>query len=303
VGDDLRITAQLIGVANGYHLWSETYDRTASDIFAIQRESANAITGTLRRRLVAGGDTARLTLPTVDVDAYNLYLQGRYRWHRRTADDLAAANEFFRQAVERAPGYAPAHVGLADALAVRGFYDYLPPREAFPAARRAAEQALAIDPTSAAAHATLGYVALYYDWDWPEAEAEFRRSIALDPSYSTGHQWYANFLTARGRFAEAEAEMRLATEVDPLSLIANAALGWLLLHSARYDDAIAQFRRTLTLDPDFQPAHLWMGIAQRMRGDTTGALASLRRAVDLSRGSAITVAALTATQRPTTIPS
>ena len=133
------------------------------------------------------------------------------------------------------PNYAQAFSGLADAYAVLGFYDYLPPVQAFPRAKAAAQRALDLDARLAHAHASLGYVALYYDWNWAEAEAAFERAIALNPSYSVGHQWYANYLTARGRFDEAVAAMRRAQEVDPLSLIASAALGWVHFYQRDYD--------------------------------------------------------------------
>lgn len=292
----IRVTAQAIEVGTGYHLWSETYERGAEEVMAVEVEIAQAITATLRRGLPAPGEPIAFRAPDIDAETYNLYLQGRYRWHRRTEADLGAAADLFRRAIARSPRYAPAHVGLGDALAVMGFYDYVAPAEAFPEARRVAETALRLDPASSGAHATLGYVALYHEWDWARAEAQFRRAIALDPSYSTAHQWYANLLTAMGRFPEAEAEMRLATELDPLSLIANAALGWVLLHAGRYEDAIAQCRRTLDLDSTFALAHLWKGIAENLAGRPEAALEALEQAVEFSARSAVSVAALARVQ-------
>lgn len=291
-GDRLRVVAQLVDAASGYELWSEQYEREEEDVFAIQDEISRAIVTRLRGTL-ARADAARLTVSsTDDPDAYNLYLRGRFEWHKRTEQGLRNAAELFDEAVSRAPEYARAHAGLGDAYAVLGFYDYLPPGDAFPRAAEAARRALDLDPTLAEAHATLGYVALYHEWDWERAEAEFRQAIELAPSYSTGHQWYANLLTAMGRFDEAAREMRAAQDLDPLSLIANAALGWVLYYARDYERAVDQCSRTLELDPRFELAHLWRGMALEEMGHMDEALASLTRATELSSGSAISRAAL-----------
>jgi tetratricopeptide (TPR) repeat protein len=225
-------------------------------------------------------------------EAYHLYLQGRYLWHQRTRDSLKRSAELFERATVLSPSYAPAFSGLADAYAVLGFYDYLPPAQAFPRAKAAAQRALVLDPRLAPAHASLGYVALYYDWNWVEAEAEFERAIALNPSYSVGHQWYANYLTARGRFDEAVAAMRRAQVVDPLSLIASAALGWVHFYQRDYDAAVEQCRRTLELNPRFELAHLWAGWAHEAAGRYGDAVRHLDQAVSLSAGGAVALASL-----------
>jgi TolB-like protein/DNA-binding SARP family transcriptional activator/Tfp pilus assembly protein PilF len=289
--DRLRVTARLVDVASGYHLWSETYDRRVEDVLQIQNEIVRSIASRLQGRLLpaapSGGSVAQ-----IDPDAYNLYLQGRFFWHRRTGPDLRRSVRALEEAVRRAPDYARAHVGLGDAYAVLGFYDFLPPHVAFPRAKSAALRALELDPSLAAAHATLGYVALYYEWEWERAEAEFLRSIELAPSYSTAHQWYANFLTAMGRFPEAEAAMRRAQELDPLSLIANAALGWVHYYAADYDQAMSQCLRTLELDPSFALAQLWLGQALERVGRFDEAAAAIERALGLGDQSAISRAAL-----------
>lgn len=288
----LRVTAQLVDASNGYELWSETYERELEDVFAIQDDISHAIVTRLRGRLTGSAAARLATSSTEDANAYNLYLNGRFEWHKRTEQGLRNAVEYFGQAVARAPEYARAHVGLADAYAVLGFYDYLPPREAFPRAQEAARRAVQLDATLAEPHATLGYVALYYEWDWELAEREFTRTIELDPGYSTGHQWYANFLTAMGRFDEAVREMRAAQQVDPLSLIANAGLGWVLYYAGDYERAIDQCSRTLELNPNFELAHLWRGLAREELGRTDEEMQDLQRAEQLSSGSAISKAAL-----------
>lgn len=172
-----------------------------------------------------------------------------------------------------------------------GFYDHLKPADAFPRAENAALKALALDARLAAPHATIGYVNLYYRWNWSVAEESFRRAIAIEPTYSTAHQWLSNFLTAMGRFDEAEREMRVAQELDPLSLIANAALGWVFVHAGRHDQAVAQCKRTIALDPNFQLAHMWMGIAGSYLGRHTEAVRATRESVRLSGGSALQLSA------------
>lgn len=291
-GNRLRITAQLVNVADGYHIWSQTYERDLEDVFDMQEEIARSIVATLQGTLPGASAVHASESPDVEPAAYDLYLKGRYAWYQRSEAGLRAALSYFAQAAEMAPDYPRAHAGLADAYAVLGFYDYLPPGEAFPQAKAAAERALQLEPAHAGPHSTLGYVALYYDWDWPRAEQEFQRSIALDSTYSTAHQWYANFLTAQGRFVEAERAMRRAQELDPLSLIANVALGWVLFFAGDYERAIAQCRQTLELDPEYALALLWSGLALEELDRLDEAIAMHQRAVRLGNSSITTVASL-----------
>ncbi len=228
----IRIAVRLVDAREGYQLWADTWSRGGQDVLAMQDEIA---TGVLRA-LGAGSSGTRTSEPaprSIDLTAYNLYLQGRYFWHQRTRDSLTKAAAAFERAVALAPQYAEAHSGVADAYAVLAFYDHLPPGEAYPRAKAAAERAIALDPLLAQAHASLGYVALYYDWNWPAAERSLNRAVELNPGYSVGHQWLANYYVARGRFDEAERAMRRAREIDPLSLIASAALGWVQYLPAR----------------------------------------------------------------------
>jgi TolB-like protein/Tfp pilus assembly protein PilF len=284
-GGKIRITARLANATDGYQLWSESYDRELDDVFSIQEDISRSIVGTLRGRLTNATPVRIAEQTTQDAEAYDLYLKGRYAWHERTESGLHRAVKYFTDAVVRAPSYARAYVGLGDAYAVLGFYDYLAPRESFPKAEAAARQALALDSTLAAPWATLGYVSVYHHWDWDASEQYFRRSIALDPSYSTAHQWYANLLTTRGRFQEAERAMRTAQERDPLSLVANAALGWTFYFAGDFARAIEQCDRTLELSRDFQLAHLWKGWALEQVGKPREAVASIEHAVRISAGS------------------
>src|SRR5690606_38865766 len=212
--------------------------------------------------------------------------------HRRTQPALLWSARFCDAAVARSSRFARAGAGIADANAVLAFYDYLPPATAYPKAEAAARRALQLDPSLAEAHASLGYIALYYDWDWDAAEAAFQRAIELNPSYTVAHQWYANHLVARGRFDEAAREMTYAREVNPLSLIANGALGWGYYFARRYEEAVAQCDLALEMAPDWDLCHIWRGQAFEELGRRDDAVASLQRAVELSGGTGISVAAL-----------
>ncbi|HEX2165792.1 MAG TPA: tetratricopeptide repeat protein [Longimicrobiales bacterium] len=262
-----------------------------SDMFPTEEDISRQIASRLDGRGTEG-DAARPNesgAAAPDPVAFNLYLKARYHWHRRTEQSLFAAADYFSQATARAPQYARAHAGLADVYAVLGFYDFMPPREAFPAAAAAARRALELDPSLGEPHATMGYVALYHDWDWVRAEDEFRRAIELEPDYSTAHQWYANFLTAMGRFDEAVGHMEKAMQLDPLSVIviANAALGWVLYYARDYERAIEQCTRALELDPDFALAWLWRAMAHEQLGEMDLALRDFEQAVRLSGGSTL----------------
>lgn len=286
----IRIQVQLTETNNGNQLWENHYDRQPGDIFEIQSDIVQSIVEILDDN--SPGLSANLEPGTFNPEAHDLYLQGRYQWHRRSEEGLRKAAEYFETAVEIAPDYSLAWEGLADAYAVLGFYDYLAPEESFPKAREAARRALELTPNSASAWASLGYVALYYDWNLDWGEAAFRRSISLDPRYSKARQWYANLLTAAGRFDEAEREMLRAQELDPLSLIANAALGWIYYKAGKYEDAIRQLDFSLDLNSNFELAYLWKGWALEAMEQYDEALKMLEEALVRSGNSKIVIASL-----------
>jgi TolB-like protein/Tfp pilus assembly protein PilF len=293
-GDALRVTAQLVSVRDGYSLWSESYERRMDDAFAIQDDIARQIVRRLGRTTPALADAGRREAPAAPVDpvAYDLFLKARYAWHQRTEAGLRAAALHLEEAVRRAPRYARGHAGLGEAYAVLGFYDYVDPAVAFPRAAAAARQALALDSGLASPHATLAYVALYFQWDFVTAEQKFRQAIALDSGYSTAHQWYGNLLVAMGRFDEAERAMRRAMELDPLSLIANAALGFVHFYAGEPRRAIAQLDRTLELDSDFLLAHMWKGQAYEALGRYDSAVVVLEDVTRRAERSALSLAVL-----------
>jgi len=290
--DRLRVDARLVSVADGFHEWTAEFDGRASDIFEVQDSIARGVVRAFEVDGTAPDGAVRPPGQTTDHVAQDLYLRGRFEWNQRNRQGLEAAVDYFQQALDRDPRYARAQVGLADAYAVLGFYDYRAPAEAFPAAQEAARQALALDSVLAEPYATLGYAALYYDWDWAAAEEAFRTSIRLDPGYPVAHQWYANHLTAMGRFDEALEEMRTASELDPLSMIAFSAIGWVHFYARDYEAAIEQFDATLRRDDDFRLAYLWKGQAYEAMGLPEEAVEHLRLSVERSGGGAASRAAL-----------
>ena len=231
-------------------------------------------------------------LTDADAGAVDAYLRARVQWHRRTESGLRHSASLFEKVVAREPGYARAWSGLADAYAVLAFYDHVPPHVAFPRADSAARRAILLDSTLAAPYATLAYVDTYYHWNWTAAEHGFLRSLELEPTYSTAHQWYGNLLVARGRFEEAERAMRRAAELDPLSMIAHATVGWVFVMANQNDRAIRQFRSVLQLDPNFQQASYWLGVSLEQNGQASEAIPVLQRFLRGSSDSIIGRAAL-----------
>jgi TolB-like protein/Tfp pilus assembly protein PilF len=291
-GNRLKITAQLVNVADGYHLWSETYERELEDVFAVQEEISRAIVDALEIKLGGAGDTPLVKRPTAETEAYNLYLKGRYFWNTRTEEGLRKGIEYFRQAIERDTNYALAYAGLADSYVSMAGRSYLPPKEAYPKAKAAARKALEIDDTLAEAHTSLAMISSTYDWDWGAAERGFKRAIELDPSYAPAHQGYGGYLAAWGRPKEGIAELRRALELDRLSLNINTGLGVHLYHAGQYDQAIQQARRALELDPNFASGHVLLGRAYLEKSMNREAVAEFEKAVEVSEGHPEMLAAL-----------
>ena len=220
--------------------------------------------------------------PTANPEAYELYLRGRFFWNKRTGADLGKAIEYFNQATTKDPGYALAYAGLADAYVLLSGFGAASPKDSFPQAKAAAEKALELDNTLGEAHASRALALFAYDFNFAEANREFRRAIELNPNYATAHQWYGESgLTPLGQFDEAIAEIKRALKLDPLSVIINADLGTILFTARRYDDAIAQLRKTLEMDPTFYYAHYNLGEALEMKGRVPEAIAEYEKAIAL----------------------
>ena len=291
-GGSLRIGTELVDVATGSQLWGAQYDRKPGDIFAVQDEISNEISGKLRLRLTRAEKKQLTKRHTENADAYRLYLKGRHHWNRWTEEGFYKAIEYFQQAVEKDPTYALAYAGLADCYVLLGWNSYLPPKEAFPKGKAAAKTALQLDPDLAEAHTSLAAVLWLHDWQWEEAQTEFKRSLELGPTYATANHWYAEYAMTMGRHEEAMTRMKQGQDLDPLSLIINVAVGWALYCARRYDEAIEQLRRTVDLDPNYPVTYWILGLLLRKTGRYELAITEGEKGVKLSGGSPLMRAAL-----------
>jgi serine/threonine protein kinase/tetratricopeptide (TPR) repeat protein len=277
IGDRIRITPQLINVENGSYLWSNSYDRKFEDVFAIQDEIAQEIVRALKIKLLGEKEASLVKNYTENPQAYSLYLQGRHLWNKRTAEDIKKAIDYFNQAVALDPKYALAFVGLADCYLMLPQYGRSPIKEVLPKARAVVSKALEIDKTLAEAHASLGTI-LRYEFDWENAEKEFKRAIELNPNYATAHHWYHILLRFQGRLDEATEEIERAKELDPLSPIINTSLGYIFYLKREYDQAIQQHRKTLELNQNFGIGRLRLGECYLQKGMFEEAIAEFQKA-------------------------
>ena len=280
-GNRLRVSAQLINVKDGYQLWSDSYDRDLADVFAVQEDVARSIAAVLRVRLAPARDSALAVRPTRDLEAYDLYLKGRFAWNQRTGASLREAVRYLEQAVARDSSFARAWAALADAYLLVVPYAGGSPADTWRKAEAAARRALALDSMSAEAYTALGYGSMIYGWNWAAAEDNFQRAIAADSNYATGHHWYGDFLAGRGRLPESLAQMNRAHELDPLSRQIGVEWGWVSYLLRRNDEALAHIRQTLELDPNYAQAHFRLGLVQIQQRRYPEAIASIKRAIDL----------------------
>ncbi|MEP6921487.1 MAG: protein kinase [bacterium] len=258
-GDDLTISVELVDVRNNKVLWGEQYERKMSDLMATQREIAAAIVQKLQLKL-AGNEASGMTKRYTDNnEAYQLYLKGRFHFARRTRDELERAIDSYREAIKLDPKFALAFVGVAESYAVMPSFPYMSPNLAFPQAKAAIAKALELDPELPEAHTISGMIAATFDWNWTEAEQEFKRSLELDPNLALTHYRYAwVYLSPMGRHREAIAEMERATEIEPLSLIQGANFAGVYMYARQFDLAVEQAKKTYDLDPTFFGAHSWL---------------------------------------------
>ena len=288
----LRVTAQLINAADGFHLWSHTYDREMKDVFAVQDEIARAIVSALKISLGTEPGAALIEPHTDNLEAYALYLKARYMWRRKSAGALQKCVEYFEQAIALDPCYSLAFAGLADTYITLGYWDYLPPQQVFRQARVAAEAAVRTDESLAEAYTSRGCVRLLYDWDWMGAEQAFRRALELKDRYSTAHFWYACYLWSMGRTAESVDQASRAQALAPLSPVVNANLGWALYFARRHDEGIAQCRKALELDTHALMTYTVLGQIYAAASRFDEAISALQSAVSFSGGASFTKAAL-----------
>ncbi len=279
-GKRVRITAQLINASDGFHLWSETYDRELDDIFAVQDDIARSVAESLRVALL-GGKTATPSKPGRNAEAYNAYLQGRYFFERRSKEDLEKAISYYEQAIKLDPEYSPAWAGLGRARDDQAGGGYLPVEEAYRKARAAVERALALDPNLAEAHAAMGRIKNTYDWDWAGADASFRRALALEPGNAGVVREAGNMALTQGRLEEAIALYGRAVALDPLSPRAHNSLGIAAYYAGRLDEAEAAVKKALELSPERVGTHTLLGRIYLVQAQPQKALAEMQREVEL----------------------
>jgi len=272
----------LVDATNGAELWGEKFDRQVSDVSTIEEQIANDISDGLRLRL-SGEEKRRLAKDsTRNAEAYQLYLNGRFHWNKRTEEELNMSIEYFKQSIEKDPNYALDYVGLADAYLVLPLYGRMAPSVAASRTKEALKRALEIDRDLAEAHASLGLMKEDFEWDWAGAEKEYRRAIELNSNYATSHHWYAWFLCEMKRNDEAIKEGRLAQKLDPLSPIINNMVAFTLLTAGNYGSAVEQWNRTLELEPTFPESHFLLSKAYWTKDLYPEALNEAQKAVSYS---------------------
>jgi len=293
-GDRVRITAQLIYGPSDKHVWANSYERDMRDVLGLQKEVAQSIATAVQIRLTGHGSTPAASLGSVDPEAYDAYLKGRYEWNKRDPADLQRALDFFQQAIARDRNYAPAYAGLADAFVLMGAagYDVLPVSEAMEKGRSAALEALQMDDTLSEAHASLAFIMYSYEWKWEAAEKEFQRALSLNSGNATAHQWYSEYLADLGRWDESKVQAKAALMLDPLSLIINENMARPYYFSREFDQAIKASQETLRLDEGFPIAHLRLGRAYAAKGMFAEAIGEFQRFSKLTGGSTLALASL-----------
>src|SRR5271154_6492948 len=281
----MRVAVQLVSVRDGSYLWTESYERPIEEACSVRDAIATAVARALRVKLNPPKAQTR------SLEAYHLYLKGRYHWNKRTDEAVELGAGYLEQAIASDPGYALAYAGWADCHVVLAKFGAAPSREAMPKARAAARRALALDPTLAEPHVALGSIASLFDWDWTASEQHFRRAIEMNPGYATAHQWYAHdFLAGVGRLEEAEAELALARECDPLSVVILASSAENMILQRRPKESLDFYTKTLELDAYFPRAYFGLARAMLLLGRNSEAIEAISRGCALSPASPLGLA-------------
>jgi serine/threonine-protein kinase len=282
--DNIRVNVKLTRAADGSSLWSETYDRKVESIFSVQDEISRAVVNALRIELVAGQEYMLVKRYTQDPDAYNLYLEGRFNWNKRTETGLKRSIELYQEAVSKDPNFALAFAGIADAYSFLGRLGLARPTEVFPKAKEAAEKALQMDEALAEGYVALAFIKYNYDWNWIDAEIDFNWAIGLNPNYATAYQYYGSLLSNLGRFDEAMAKFEKAKELDPTSLPTQASIATLSYYTRQYDRAIKQWREIKKRDSSISWVPFYLGLSYLANGDAKKALKEFDTAERLPGG-------------------
>ncbi len=283
-GDTLQVIVSLADTRDNRNLWGEQYNRKISDLLLIQQEIASSVSDNLRLKL--SGQEKRL------LEARQLYLKGRNAWNKRTPDSILEGVKFLEQAIQIDPSYAEAYAGLADSYNMLVNYSVLPPNEAFPKAKEAAEKALELNGDLAEAHTARAFIYFMWEWNWADAGSEYRRAIELKPNYSSARQWYSSLLAATGRTDEALAEVKQARDLDPFSLSIAAHPGWINYLSRNAEATVREARHALKLDPNFLPARRYLALGYDLQGKYNESVPEFQKALSLSPGSTLIKAEL-----------
>ena len=280
-GTRLRISVQLVNASDGFHLWSDRYDREMRDIFDVQDEIALAVVGALKVMLFGAEKAALLKRYTDDAAVHELFLKGRYYSYKYSAEGWTRAIEFFQRAIDMQPDYAPAHAGMAACYGCLWFFGLLPAGQTIPQSKAATHKALEVDGTLANAYLSLAMITFFYDWEWERAEQAFRQSIALNSNDAEALSYYALFLAFEGRTDEALDRAQRALEIDPLSPLINMNVGWTYFATGRPDGALDQAGKMIEIEPDFYGAYWLKGAIRLAEGRYADAVEELQRAVSL----------------------
>ena len=283
-GDRVRVTVQLIRVQDGQQLWADSFDRQITNVFALEDTLSEMAAHSIRLELTGEESRKFSKRPTENPDAYDAYMKGRYFWNKRTESGLKKGLDYFREAIRLDPGFADAYVGMADSYATLGLYSVLPPKEAFMTAKDAAMRALQMDDSLAEAHAGMGFIHFYYDWDKSGASNEFQRALSENPHDAMAHSWYGESLAATGQYPQAIAEAQRALHDDPLSLIIASNAGWTFALAGHYDQAVEILDKAIEIDPEFPRTHFRLAQVYEARGQYALAIPEFEKAVKLSGG-------------------
>jgi serine/threonine-protein kinase len=281
-GDRLRITAQLSAADDGRNLWSERYDRTLDDVFAVQDEISRTIVSTLRTTFLADIADPTPQRYTHNLEAYSLYLKGRYCWNKRSQEGVLESISFFKQAIDLDPEYALAYSGLSDAYALQVDYRSVPVTEGYRLAREYALKALELDETLPEAHTSLAWVLHVHDWDWLGAMREYHRALELNPGFATAHHWYSFVLLVSGQAEQAMMEALTALELDPSSLSVRRGVAWLSYYTRRYDQALYHLRRAIAMNPTSEDTYRVLGLVYIQQAEYGEGERAFREAITLS---------------------
>ena len=281
LGDKLNVQVDLVDAVTGTQLWGQEYERRLVDVLAVKQALVREVTEKLSLKPTGEQEQRLIQRDTSNPEAYQFYLRGRYYWNKRTAENVKKAIDQFQQAADKDPNYALAYVGLADCCLLQEDYIGTPASESYPKAKAFAQRALQLNSSLAEAHTSLGYVYTSL-WDWKQAEEEFKRSIKLDPNYSTAPHWYSICLLSLGRIGEAMTEIRHAHELDPLSAVIGTTLTYAWFAQGDVNASIAQCKEVIDLDPDYPRAHEYLGLGYLKQGRYAEAVAELEKAVELS---------------------